>query len=175
MELAPTVRTERLILRPMVREDFPTFAAIWQEPEVMRFIGKKPRPIAESWGVFLRIAGNWALEGFGQWAVVRAEDGVFLGQTGFFSAMRGLGEDFDRSPESGWVLTTAAHGKGYGREAVAASHAWFDAQPFAGRTVAMIEVGHEGSMAVARRLGYREMRETEDLGDRVMLLERVVA
>ena len=53
-----------------------------------------------------------------------------------------------------------------------AIHELFDT--VAGRSVAMIEVGHEGSMAVARRLGYREMRVTDDMGDQVMLLERVV-
>jgi len=163
LAFVPTLRTDRLILRAMRRADFPAFAAIWQEPEVMRFIGKTPRPEAESWNVFLRIAGSWALEGFGQWAVTRAADGAFLGQCGFFRAMRGLGEDFDRSPEAGWVLTTAAHGQGYGREAVGAAHEWFDAQPFGGRSVAMIEVGHEASVAVARRLGYRPMREVEDM------------
>lgn len=175
MVTIPELVTERLILRGMGKEDFEPFAALWQEPEVVRFIGAKPRPISESWGVFLRIAGSWVINGFGQWAITRRSDGAFVGQCGFFMAMRGLGQDFDTVPESGWVLTTGAQGQGLGREAVAAAHRWFDAQPFAGRTVAMIEIGHEGSFAVARRLGYRPMREVEDLGDRVMLLERIGA
>jgi RimJ/RimL family protein N-acetyltransferase len=171
----PMVDTARLRLRPFRREDFPAFAAIWQEPEVTRFIGKKPRPLAESWGAFLKIAGGWALEGFGQWAIERKADGALIGQTGFFTAMRGLGEDFDQSPESGWVLTTAAHRQGYGPEAVRAAHDWFDAQPFAGRTVAMIERGHGASFRIAASLGYLPMREVEDKGDPVMLLERLPA
>ena len=52
--------------------------------------------------------------------------------------MRGLGEDFDGVPEAGWVLTTDVHGQGLGREAVAAAHGWFDAQPFGGQSVAMM-------------------------------------
>jgi len=168
----PVVETERLILRGFRREDFERFAAIWQEPEVMRFIGKKPRSVSDSWGVFLKIAGNWAYEGFGQWAIERKADGALIGQTGFFMAKRGLGEDFDRSPEAGWVLTTSAHGLGFGPEAVVAAHGWFDRQPFAGRTCAMIEVGHGASFRVAERMGYRPFRETADLGDRVILLER---
>ncbi len=106
--MIPVIETALLRLRPFRREDFPAFAAIWQEPEVMRFIGGKPRPIAESWGTFLRIAGSWALEGYGQWAVERKANGALIGQTGFFTAMRGLGADFEASPESGWVFTTAA-------------------------------------------------------------------
>jgi RimJ/RimL family protein N-acetyltransferase len=169
----PTIETARLRLRPFWREDFPGFASIWQEPEVVRFIGGAPRPVAESWAAFLRIAGGWAMEGFGQWAIERKADGLLIGQTGFFTARRGLGEDFDSSPEAGWVLTTDAQGQGLGPEAVAAAHLWFDGQPSGGRSCAMIEVGHGASFAVAERLGYRPMREILDKGDRVMLLERL--
>ena len=168
----PVVEIARLRLRPFRREDFPAFAAIWQEPEVMRFIGRKPRPVSESWGPFLKIAGSWAIEGFGQWAIERKSDGALIGQTGFFTALRGLGADFDQSPEAGWVLTTAVHGQGYGPEAVQTAHDWFDAQPFAGRTVAMIEHGHHASFRIAQRLGYRPMRDVEELGDHLTLLER---
>lgn len=170
--MVPLVETERLILRGMTRQDFPALAAIWQEPEVVRFIGGKPRAVAESWATFLRIAGSWAIEGFGQWGIFRRADGAFLGQAGFFTAMRGLGADFDDAPEAGWVLTASVHGQGYGRESVAAAHRWFDAQSFGGRSRAMIEVGHAASLAVARRLGYRELRRTEDMGDPVILLAR---
>lgn len=45
----------------------------------MRFIGGKPRPMGESWAVFLKIAGSWAIEGFGQWGIFRKADGAFLG------------------------------------------------------------------------------------------------
>lgn len=170
--MIPVIETERLVLRGMVKADFSAFAAIWREPEVVRFIGNKPRPLAESWTVFLKVAGNWAIEGYGQWAITRREDGAFLGQTGFFTGMRGIGADFDAAPEAGWVLTASAQGRGYGREAVTAAHRWFDAQPFGGRSHAMIELGHAASFAIAESLGYVPMRETEDLGDRVMLLAR---
>ncbi len=172
--MIPVVQTARLRLRPFRRDDFAAFAAIWQEPEVMRFIGE-PRTTAESWGAFLKIAGSWAIEGFGQWAIERKADDALLGQTGFFTALRGLGDDFDQSPESGWVLATAAQGQGYGREAVLAAHAWYDAQPFAGRTVAMIERGHGASFRIAEKLGYRTMREVEMQGDPVTLMERLPA
>lgn len=170
--MVPVIETERLVLRGMVRADFPALAAIWREPEVVRFIGGRPRPLSESWAVFLRIAGSWVIDGFGQWAITRKADGAFLGQAGFFTGMRGLGSDFDDAPEAGWVLTASAHGQGYGREAVTEAHRWFDAQPFGRRSRAMIEVGHAASFAIAERLGYVAFRETEDLGDRVVLLAR---
>ncbi len=170
--MVPVIETDRLILRGMVRSDFPAFAAVWQVPKVVRFIGRKPRSEPESWGVFLRVAGSWVIERFGQWAIIRKSDGAYLGQTGFFTAMRGIGADFDAAPEAGWVLSGRAHGQGFGREAVVAAHRWFDVQDFGGRSHAMIEIGHAASFAVAARLGYRSMREAEDRGDSVMLLAR---
>jgi RimJ/RimL family protein N-acetyltransferase len=171
--MIPVIETERLVLRGFERADFPAYAALWQEPEVVRYISKAPRPVAECWGIFLKIAGSWAMEGFGQWAVVRKADGALIGQTGFFTAMRGLGADFDSAPEAGWVLAGRAQGQGLGREAAAAAHGWFDAQAFGRRTVAMIETGHAASFRLAERLGYRALREVEDAGDRVMLMARV--
>jgi RimJ/RimL family protein N-acetyltransferase len=170
--MIPVIETEQLILRGFARADFPAYVALWEEPEVVRFIGGKPRSESESWGRFLGIAGHWIMEGFGQWAIIRRSDGVLIGQTGFFRAKRGIGADFDAAPECGWVLSAAVHRQGFGREAVEAAHQWFDAQAFGGLSHAMIEVGHEASFAVAGRLGYHPMRETEDLGDRVMLLRR---
>ncbi len=175
MDRIPELVSDRLVPRGMGKADFAGFAAVWQEPEVVRYIGAKPRPLSESWGAFLRIAGSWAVDGFGQWAITRRSDGRYLGQCGFFMAVRGLGADFEEVPEAGWVLATDAHGQGYGREAVGTAHAWFDAQSFGGCSVAMIELGHAGSFAIAERLGYRALREVEDRGDRVMLLRREVA
>ncbi|MBC7143696.1 MAG: hypothetical protein H5U18_16305 [Rhodobacteraceae bacterium] len=71
-------------------------------PVVVRFIGGTPRPVSESWALFLGIAGTWVIEGFGQWAIIRKADGAFLGQAGFFTWMRGPGSDFDAAPEAGW-------------------------------------------------------------------------
>ncbi len=168
----PVIETERLRLRGFERADFPDYAAIWREAEVVRFIGGEQRALSDSWGRFLNLAGQWVIEGFGQWAVIRREDGALIGQTGFFSAMRGIGADFDAAPEAGWVLTASAHGKGFGREAVEAAHRWLDAQSFGGRSHAMIEVGHEVSFALAARLGYSAMREAEYMGSQVTLLAR---
>lgn len=170
--MVAVVETGRLILRGMEREDFPALAAIWQEPDVVRHIGGAQRSLAESWGVFLRIAGSWAIEGFGQWGIFRKTDGAFLGQAGFFTAMRGLGPDFDGVPEAGYALTARVHGQGYGREAVAAAHGWFDAQTFGGRSRAMIEPGAGPSLAIARRLGYRQLRTMDFEGAAVLLFAR---
>ncbi len=173
--MIPVIETGRLRLRGFEKADFSAYAAIWQEPEVVRFTGGTPRSLPESWGRFLNTVGHWAVKGFGQWAITRRQDGALIGQTGFFHAMRGLGADFDAAPEAGWVLSAAVHGKGYGREAVDAAHRWFDARALGGVSHAMIDLGHEASFALAARLGYRPMREADYLGGRVCLLRRAPA
>jgi RimJ/RimL family protein N-acetyltransferase len=170
--MIPVIETERLVLREMVRGDFPAFAAIWAEPEVVRFIGGKPLTQIEAWDKFRRNAGSWVLDGMGQWGIFRKSDGVLLGLTGFFDAMRGLGPDFDTAPEAGWILSAAVQGQGLGLEATMAAHGWFDAQAFGGASVAIVDEGHAVSLGLAARLGYRVMRVAEFRGDRVCLLQR---
>ncbi len=48
LAMVPEIKTERLILRAMVREDFTAFAAIWAEPNVVRYISGKAVSEAES-------------------------------------------------------------------------------------------------------------------------------
>ena len=170
--MIPRIETDRLILRGYVRDDFEDYVALRRDPEVARFTGGVPRKASDIWGRFLGIAGNWAIEGFGQWAVIRRADGRLIGQTGIFRAMRGLGAEFDAAPEAGWILTGAAHGQGYGGEAVDAAHRWFDASPHAGPLHAMIEPENAASFRIAERFGYLRGREAEYEGAAVVLMRR---
>lgn len=56
---APTLETERLILRPHRVQDFEAVAALWAEPEVVRFISGTPSAPEESWARLLRYIGHW--------------------------------------------------------------------------------------------------------------------
>ena len=70
----PVLETERVILRAHRTGDFDAYAAMWADPEVTRFIGKRARTREESWLRFLRHAGCWSLVGYGFWA---AEEQLF--------------------------------------------------------------------------------------------------
>ncbi|MEQ6247726.1 GNAT family N-acetyltransferase [Sulfitobacter sp. HNIBRBA3233] len=167
----PTINTQRLTLRAMRAEDFPRFAQIWAKPEVTAHISGKPWPKTRSWDAFLRNAGHWQIAGFGQWAIQLHGQPEMAGQTGFFFGSRGLGEDFDPFPETGWVLDPVAQGQGMGIEAAAAAHDWFD-RVVAGRTVCMITPENENSLSIAKSLGYVALREAEIDGDAVLLMTR---
>jgi RimJ/RimL family protein N-acetyltransferase len=167
----PTINTSRLTLRGMRTEDFKRFAEIWGTPEVVAHISGKPWPRARSWDAFLRNSGHWQIAGFGQWAVQVHGHAEMAGQTGFFFGSRGLGEDFDPYPETGWVLAPEFQSRGFGMDAASAAHDWFD-RVVAGRTVCMITPEHEGSLRIAQTLGYAPLREAQVEGEAVLLMTR---
>ena len=111
---APTLSTPRLILRPHVPEDFDFVAAMWANPEVVRFIGAGlPLSRDEAWLKFLRFPGRWALTGFGSWAIEEKASGQLIGEAGFIE--RNLPADNPRAgiPELGYGVVPEAAGKGY--------------------------------------------------------------
>tara|TARA_R110002124_G_scaffold86400_2_gene223453 strand:+ start:129 stop:647 length:519 start_codon:yes stop_codon:yes gene_type:complete len=165
------LRTERLLLRPPVRADFDAYAAMWAEEFVARHVTGTPQSRADSHMRFQRVLGGWAFSGFGFFSIFNAA-GQYLGQTGLFEAMRELGADFDTAPEAGWSLRKAATGKGYALEATLAVHGWFDAQPFAQRTVCMISPDNAASISLAQKCGYAAFGQAHHAGGDVVLMQR---
>ena len=150
----PVLTTPRLVLRGFQLEDFGAMAAVWSDPDIVRFIGKG-QPLGEDvvWARLQRVAGSWPILGYGFWAIEHAASGRLIGEAGFLEQRPPGGEL--RTPEAGWVLETAARGQGYAGEAVAAILAWGD-QRFE-RTTCVISPENAPSIALARRHGYREV------------------
>jgi RimJ/RimL family protein N-acetyltransferase len=172
MNRAPTLETERLLLRAHAREDFPAYRAMWGEESVNRFIGGKPLTEEECWTKFMRTFGQWPLLGFGYWSVHDRKTGTFLGETGFFEAMREIVPSFKGIPESGWSFTPAAQGKGYAIEAVKATHVWGEENFGKVRTVCIISPENRPSLNVAAKAGYREAARTTYHNDPILVLYR---
>ncbi len=150
----PILRTARLVLRGHRLEDFNALAAMWSDPDVMRFIGTgQPLSHEGAWAKLQRFAGSWPLLGYGFWVVEHAASHRVIGEAGFLES-RPPGRK-PRTPESGWALDTSAQGQGYGREAVAAILAWGD-ERFE-RTTCDISRDNSSSIALARRQGYRDV------------------
>ena len=74
MAAALTITTDRLVMTPHAIADFAEMAAMWADPQVVRFLGGAPHSEEDCWARLLRYAGNWTLLGFGSWAV-RLRDG----------------------------------------------------------------------------------------------------
>jgi RimJ/RimL family protein N-acetyltransferase len=150
----PTLETARLVLRAHTEADFPAMAAMWADPEVVRFITGTPSTPEETWARLLRFAGQWTVSGFGYFAVTAKEDGRYVGDVGFADYRRAVEPPIDGLPEAGWVLRTADHGKGFATEAVGAILDWADRTLDAARTVAIFHPEHAASIRVARKLGF---------------------
>jgi RimJ/RimL family protein N-acetyltransferase len=164
----PVLQTERLILRGMVREDFPDFAALWADEDVTSQVGVPVRGHGASWSAFLTNIGHWRMLGFGQWAVTDRATGAYLGQTGMFRAHRGYGAAFDDWPEAGWVLARGAQGRGLGAEAARAAHEWFD-RVIGGPVVAVVSDDNAASRKLAAGLGYRAIVDGQTVEGAVLL------
>lgn len=155
---APTLHTDRLILRAHRRDDFEALARMWADPTVTRHIGGKPATRQESWFRLLRYGGLWPMLGFGYWAITDRASGQYLGDAGLADFQRGMGPGFDGVPEAGWALVPEAFGHGLATEAMQQVLAWADGTLRADRTVCMIDPGNAASTRVAHKLGFTETR-----------------
>ena len=167
-----TLETPRLRLRPYRLDDFETYAAMWTEPHVVRFIGGKPMSREAAWTRFLRQIGLWRLLGFGFFALADRESGAFVGEAGFHDLRRAIVPSNDGTMEAGWALIPAMQGRGLAEEAMRAAIVWADRAHPRPRMTCIIQVGHAASLRVAAKLGFSPYVETTYHGDAVTLLER---
>ncbi len=170
----PTLETPRLRLRPFRVDDFPAFAAMWADPDVVRFITGVPMTREAAWTRFLRHAGIWQLLGFGFFAIEEKATGAYLGEAGFHDLHRDLTPSLEGTLETGWGLVKAAHGKGLAEEAVRAVLDWGATFRPGGRATCMIAHDHAASIRVAQKLGFREFARTPYHGSPVVLFERTL-
>jgi RimJ/RimL family protein N-acetyltransferase len=145
----PTIRTDRLILRPWRDDDIAPWAAMNADPAVREFWPDRltRSQAAEQVEAF---AGDLERRGWGWWAVEVAA-------TGRFAGMAGIDPTDDDAPfdgiETGWRLARDAWGHGYATEAArAAVDHGFD-QLGLSEIYAIAVAGNERSFAVMRRLG----------------------
>jgi RimJ/RimL family protein N-acetyltransferase len=168
--MVPVLETERLKLRGHHLDDFPACAAMWADPIVTRHFGHSFSE-EESWTRFLRYVGHWAMLGFGYWVVEEKATGNFVGEIGFADYKRDIRASVPLAPEIGWVIGSAAHGKGYATEAVRAATAWGD-RHFDSRTTCIIHPENLASIRVAEKCGYRELERTAYKGHPAILFVR---
>jgi RimJ/RimL family protein N-acetyltransferase len=155
-DLIPVIETERLRLRGHTLADLDATAAMWADPDVVRYLGGKPSTREESWARMQRYPGLWALTGYGYWLIEEKQTGRFVGEGGFADFKRETSPRIEE-PEQGWALAKWAHGRGYASEAVAAQIAWAEDHFGAGATfVCMINPENAASIRLAEKHGYRE-------------------
>lgn len=142
---APTLETERLIMRAPNLDDLEAMAAFYAT-ERSRFVGG-PQTRELVWRTLAMEAGHWILNGFGRWTLVEKSTGASVGTVGLWHP-----EGFPER-ELGWDLFEGATGKGYATEAALAARA--HAYDVLGWTtlISLVADGNDASERVARRLG----------------------
>jgi RimJ/RimL family protein N-acetyltransferase len=152
---AAELRTERLVLRPLAPDDLDGYAAMYADPEVLRFVGDGTAATREGSAEWLeRAIRRNALEGWDM-RTVRLHDGTFVGRCGI--AVRELDHGVER--EVGYILAREHWGWGYATEAASAVRDHALAALGLRRLVALIAYGNDASVRVAEKLGMAFERE----------------
>jgi RimJ/RimL family protein N-acetyltransferase len=146
--------TDRLILRKHTLQDTDLVWQLANDPVVLEFIRGLPTSREEAWHRLLRYAGHWSLLNFGMFAVFERTTNQIIGEVGLADFQRGLGEDFDGTPEAAWVFAGSSHGKGYALEAMSAALNWFDDQSVSSRSVCIINPSNVASIRLSEKLGF---------------------
>lgn len=147
------IRTERLLLRPIVHADAAAMHAYKSDPDVVRYVPYEPLTLAE---VERRIDTVWSTTRFTEegdavgLAVEDQQTGALVGDVVLFWR-----SEKDRSGEVGYIFDARFAGHGYATEAVAALLALgFDGLGLH-RIVARLDERNTASARVAERLGFR--------------------
>lgn len=152
---APEILTARTRMRGHRISDFDAMVAMWRDEIVTRYILGRPSTASETWSRLLRYIGHWQALGFGYWAIEDRDTGRFIGEVGFADYKREIEPTLGDAPEAGWVLAPEVHGKGIATEVMTAALDWADRNFSDPKTVCIFDPGHQGSMRVATKLGYR--------------------
>jgi RimJ/RimL family protein N-acetyltransferase len=158
--------TARLRLRALAAADLDAFAAMHADPEVMRHLGSGvTRTREETWTAMAAMLGQWALRGWGMFAVEERASGRFAGRAGLLHPYAWP------EPELAYGLDRPFWGRGYATEAAAALRAWaFDAFGFP-RLISYVRPANAASIAVLRKLGAARVDTIDLLGGPAELWE----
>jgi [ribosomal protein S5]-alanine N-acetyltransferase len=148
------IETNRLIIRPLLPTDKEGMFQLDSNPEVHRYVGKKPvKTVDESAAVIEFIRQQYVDFGIGRWAVVEKGTNEFIGWMGFklFKGPVNKHADFY---DFGYRLREEYWGRGYATEAgVATLHYGIDTFGFTD-IYAMTDVNNIASRRVLEKMGF---------------------
>jgi len=155
----PTLRTNRLQLRPFTADDTDAIFALQSNPHVLRYWDSPPWIERSQADRFIATCGQMELEGSGaRLAIERTDEGHFLG----WCCLVKWNPTF-RSAMMGYCFSDVAWGQGYATEAAGALLAWaFDTLDL-NRIQAETDTRNIASSRVLEKLGFvREGTLRED-------------
>ena len=142
---APVLLTPRLRLRPHVVEDFDRFAEFYASQR-SEYVGG-PLSAGAAWRLFAAMVGQWALKGFGVWAIDIRDSGEHVGHVDLWAPA-----DWPEN-ELGWMLWEGFEGHGYAHEAALRAREYAFETLGWSTVVSYIDPDNERSRRLAERLG----------------------
>ena len=144
------IETDRLVLRGWIEGDVAPFHAMCTDPTVMEYLGP-PLSLGDAEAAAARQNALLADIGYCFWAVERKADRAFLGFCGLKPGAPGT--PIEGRIEIGWRFAAEYWGRGYAREAAAASLAWGWKNGDADNIWAMTVLANARSWGLMERLG----------------------
>ena len=159
----PTLTTERLRLRALRGSDFEDYAALYADPEVVRFIGGETWDRARSWRHMAFAVGHWQLQGAGIWVTEEQATGAFVGMIGFWEPAAWPG--FELSGH----IARRFWGQGYASEGARAAMAYAFNVLGRERLISLVNPANHASIRVVERIGEKLEGRIEFLGRQFLL------
>jgi len=163
------LETERLILRRLTPNDLDDLAALYADPDVMRFY-PATRTRAETKQNLDTLIAMYAERGYGLYATVHKADGRFIGRCGLMIQTVHGKEEL----EVGYMLDKAYWRRGLATEAARALRDWGFRAFGAPRIISLIRPENVPSQGVALKNGMHHGADTvhANLAHRVYAIER---
>jgi RimJ/RimL family protein N-acetyltransferase len=139
--------TERLLLRPFREEDWPAWAEMNADPEVMEFLGS-PLTREQSDDIARAVNRRHAIDGTGFLAIERRSDGAFLGAGGLQHEPW-----YPDDMELGWRLARRYWGNGYATEAALSWLQYAFTELELPKVISITDAPNAKSIAVMKRIG----------------------
>lgn len=141
----PVLTTPRLLLRGFEAGDWDAFAGMNADPAVRQWLGGTLLSREQTWSQMETILGQWALRGYGVFAVELG--GRCVGRVGVLHPADWI------EPELAWIISAPLWGNGLATEAAARVRDWAFDSLAVERLVSYIVPGNSRSGRVAEKLG----------------------
>jgi RimJ/RimL family protein N-acetyltransferase len=146
------LQTERLVLSEVAEDDWAFMLELLNSPGFLLNIGDRGVRTEDEARAYIRdrVRGSYQANGFGMWLVLEKASGVPVGLAGLVK------RDGLEDPDVGYAFAEPAWGRGYAQESAAAVMRHAREKLGIGRLAAITALDNHASMAVLRKVGFRE-------------------
>lgn len=148
------IETRRLLLREMLPEDRDAMFLMDSDPEVHRYLGKRPVSSKAQIDEVIRFVRNQYVQyGIGRWSVIEKSSGNMIGWAG----LKWITEPINQQVayyDLGYRFAKASWGKGYGTEAATAVRDYGFREMKLEALFAIADSDNIGSNKILRRCGF---------------------